>query len=263
MEKGRGTSGPGAFAWLPGRGAEVPVPALRFAVADRAHNLLSGAWTVRVDRHGVFRIAGAGGFGLAKLALRRRGLAFAHATDGGDAVIGCRLAGARQARWLPAPAAAPWHVLTLSFPTEYLRHGARPPGDPQRRPMILLPDAGPGRMIRIAFLLADAAAGRVDYEERSDLYLGRVTDGRRSLLVMRRIVESDLAACSGRLVKLSPEAPLALHARAGKAPSDEIGLLLLEPGKEHLDIVELHNLCRKASLAPVADRPGQLGFAFD
>lgn len=254
----------GAFAWVPYRGEEAPVPALRFAITDRAHRLISGAWSVRVDRHGVFRIAGAGGFGCVKLALRRRGLAFAHALDGGDAVIGCRLAGAgpRQSRWLPAPDASPWHVITLSFPSEYLRHGSRPSGDPARRPMILLPEAGPGRMVRIAFLLVDAAAGRIDYEERSDLYLGRVTDGRRSLLVMRRIVDSDLAAYSGRLVNLSSEAPLAFHARAGRAPEDELGLLLLDPGRDHLDIVELHNLCRKAPVEPKPTKPGQLGFVF-
>jgi hypothetical protein len=261
VEKGEGTNRPGAYAWLPGRSAEVPVPALRFAVANRAHRRVSGAWTVRVDRHGVFRIAGAGGFGCVKLALRRRGLAFAHALDGGDAVVGCRLAGPREARWLPAPEAAPWHALSLSFPTEYLRHGPRPPGDPVRRPMILLPDAGRGRMARIAFLLVDAAAGRIDYEERGDLYLGRITDGRRSLLVMRRIVESDLAGYSSRLTKLSPEAPLALHSRHGRDARDEFGLLLLDRGKDHLDIVELHNLCRKAPVEP--KRPGQLGFVFD
>ncbi|MBX3560620.1 MAG: hypothetical protein KF780_02300 [Sphingomonas sp.] len=254
-------SGPGAYAWIASRGAEVSVPALRFAVADRAQRLVSGAWTVRADRHGVFRIAGAGGFGCIKLVLRRRGLAFAYALDGGDAVIGCRLVGAgpRATRWLPAPEAAPWHAISLSFPTEYLRHGPRPPGDPARRPMILLPDAGRGRMVRVAFLLADAATGRIDYEESSDLYLGRVTDGRRSLLVMRRIVESDLAACSARLARLSPEAPLALHARVGKDAQDELGLLLLDAGKDHLDMVELHNLCRRA---PAAQKPGQLGFDF-
>lgn len=258
-------SGPGAYAWIASRGAEAPVSALRFAIADEAHRLVSGAWTVRVDRHGVFRIAGVGGFGCIKLALRRRGLAFAHASDGGDAVVGCALAGAgsRRPQWLPAPDAAPWHALSLSFPSEYLRHGPRPPGDPARRPMILLPDAGRGRMVRIAFLLADAAAGRIDYEERSDLYLGRVTDGRRSLLVMRRIVDSDLAAYSGRLVRLSPEAPLALHSRLGTGPRDELGLLLLAPGPDHLDIVELHNLCRKAPAEPKPAKPSQLGFAFD
>ncbi len=258
-------SGRGAFMWLPGRGAEAPVPALRFAIADHAHRLVSGAWTVRVDRHGVFRIAGAGGFGMMKLALRRRGLAFSHASDGGDAIVGCRLpaGGPRAARWVPAPEAAPWHALTLSFPFEYLRRASRPAGDPQRRPMILLPEAQRGWMVRIAFLLVDAATGRIDYEEDSDLYLGRVTDGRRSLLVMRRIVESDLAACSARLVRLSPGAPLGLHSRLGSGPQDELGLLLLEPGKEHLDIVELHNLCRRAPAEPpAATGPRQLGFRF-
>lgn len=258
-------SGAGAFVWLPRQGVEAPVPALRFAVADDAHRLVSGAWTVRADRHGVFRIAGAGGFGCMKLTLRRRGLAFAYAPDGGDAIVGCRVAGpgARRAHWLPAPETAPWHALTLSFPFEYSRRAPRPAGDPARRPMILLPPAGRGRMVRIAFLLADAAAGRIDYEDRSDLYLGRVTDGRRSLLVMRRIVESDLAGYSARLVRLSPEAPLALHSRAGAPPEDELGLLLLDPGRDHLDMVELHNLCRKAPAAPTTTpRPRQLGFEF-
>lgn len=256
-------SQPGAFVWLPNRG-EVPVPALRFAIGDREQRLVSGAWAVRAERHGVFRIAGAGGFGLTKLSLRRRGLAFTHAEDGGDALIGCALAaGARRARWLPAPEAVPWHAFSLSFPFEYLRRTPRPAGDPQRRPMILLPEPKRGWMVRIAFLLVDAPAGRIDYEERSDLYLGRVTDGRRSLLVMRRIIESDLAGFSARLVRLSPGAPLALHARAGVSPQDELGLLLLNAGADHLDLVELHNLCRRVPATPEeAHKRGQLGFGF-
>lgn len=258
-------SGAGAFTWLPGRGAEAPVSALRFAIADHAHRLVSGAWTVRVDRHGVFRIAGAGGFGAMKLALRRRGLAFSHALDGGDAIVGCRLAPGvpRTPRWVPAPDAAPWHALTLSFPFEYLRRAPRPAGDPGRRPMVLLPAAQRGWMVRIAFLLADAATGRIDYEEHSDLYLGRVTDGRRSLLVMRRIVESDLSAYGARLARLSPGAPLGLHSRVGTDARDEIGLLLLGPGRDHLDIVELHNLCRRAPAGQAAGAgPRQLGLPF-
>lgn len=258
-------SGTGAFLWLPGRGAEAPVAALRFAIADHAHRRVSGAWTMRVDRHGVFRIAGVGGFGTVRLALRRRGLAFSHASDGGDAVVGCGLAagGPREPRWVPAPDAAPWHAFSLSFPFEYLRRAPLPAGDPGRRPMILLPETRRGWMVRIAFLLVDAATGRIDYEQDSDLYLGRVTDGRRSLLVMRRIVESDLAAYSARLVRLSPGAPLALHSRAGKTPLDELGLLLLDPGKDHLDIVELHNLCRRAPAEPpAAPGPRQLGLPF-
>lgn len=246
--------GPGAFVWLPDRG-EVPVKALRFAIGDRERRIVSGAWTVQADRHGLFRIAGAGAFGLVRLALRRRGLAFAHAEVEGDAIVGRGIAppGPRSPRWIAAPDQPPWHAASLSFPSEFLRRAPCPAGDTVRRPLILLPDAGRGRMVRIAFLLVASISGRVDYEDRSDLYLGRVTDGRgRSLLVMRRIVESDLGGYSARLSRLSPGAPLALHARAAGPGDPERGLLLLEPGRDHLDIVELHNLHRATPLEPVA-----------
>lgn len=247
---------PGAFIWLPQQG-EVPAPALRFVIADRAQRTVSGAWTVRADRRGVFRIAGAGGFGLVTLAIRRRGLAFSHARDGETALVGRHIAppGPRPGRWLPAPDTAPWHACSLSFPFEFLRRTARPLADPARRPAILLPETERGRMYRIAFLVTESLSGRVDYEDRSDLYLGRVTDGRsRSLLVIGRVVDSDLPALSQRLSRLSPDAPLGLHSRVGAPPEEERGLLLLDPGADHLDMIELHNLHRPAP-APSAS-PG-------
>lgn len=243
---------PGAFIWLPQQG-ELAVPALRFAIADRARRTVSGAWAVRVDRHGVFRIAGAGSFGLITLAIRRRGLAFSHAVDGGAMIVGRQIAppGPRATRWVPAPDHAPWHACSLSFPFEFLRRTAQPPADPARRPAILLPESERGRMYRVAFLVTDSLSGRVDYEDRSDLYLGRATDGRsRSLLVMGRVVDSDLAMLSDRLSRLSPQAPLRLHSRTGAPPDEECGLLLLEPGADHLDMVELHNLHRAAPAGP-------------
>lgn len=253
---------PGAFIWLPQQG-EVPAPALRFTIADRAQNIVSGAWTVRADRHGVFRIAGAGGFGLVTLAIRRRGLAFSHARDGDAALVGRQIAlpGPRASRWLPAPDTAPWHACSLSFPFEFLRRTARPHADPARRPAILLPGTERGRMYRIAFLVTESLSGRVDYEDRSDLYLGRVTDGRsRSLLVIGRVVDSDLPALSSRLSRLSPDAPLRLHSHVGAPPEEERGLLLLDPGADHLDMIELHNLYRAAPTAPagMAVPPRQL-----
>lgn len=248
---------PGAYVWLPQRG-EVAAPALRFTIADRAQAAVSGAWSVRADRHGVFRIAGAGGFGLVTFAIRRRGLAFRHARDGDAALVARGIAppGRRRESWIPAPQAAPWHACSLSFPFEFLRRTARPLADPGRRPAILLPEAERGRMYRIAFLVTESLAGRIDYEDRSDLYLGRVTDGRsRSLLVIGRVVDSDLAMLSQRLSRLSPQAPLSLHSRAGAPPEAERGLLLFEPGPDHLDLIELHNLHRAA---PSPAAPAQL-----
>lgn len=259
---------PGAFVWLPGKG-EVPARAVRFAIADRSRQLVSGAWTVFADRHGVFRIAGAGGFGLTTLAIRRRGLAFSHAVDGGTALVGCGLMPeGRAPRWIPAPDEPSWHAASLAFPCEFLRRTSQPAGDPQRRPMTLLPEPERGRMYRIAFLVTDSVSGRVDYEDRSDLYLGRVTDGRRrSLLILGRVIDSDLAALSGTLARLSPDAPLRLHSHAKAPAAEERGLLLLTPGTDHLDIVELHNLHRPLPAAAKprtgAARAGQLQLPFD
>lgn len=258
---------PGAFVWLPEKG-EVPARAVRFAIADRSRRLVSGAWSVFADRHGVFRIAGTGGFGLTTLAVRRRGLAFSHASDRETPFVGCGLMPeGRAARWIAAPEAPSWHAASLAFPCEFLRRTSRPAGDPARRPMILLPEPERGRMYRIALLVTDSTTGRVDYEDRSDLYLGRVTDGRRrSLLILGRVVDSDLGALSHTLSRLSPEAPLRLHSHVRAPPAEERGLLLLTPGTGHLDIVELHNLYRPAPAsveprkAPV--RAGQLQFPF-
>lgn len=260
-------SGPGAFVWLPDKG-EVPVPAVRFAIADRSRRPVSGAWTVRADRRGVFRIGGAGGFGLASLAIRRRGVGFSHARDGDTALVASGIAPeARQARWIPAPDTPSWHAASLAFPCEFLRRTPQPAGDPQRRPMILLPEPERGRMYRIAFLVTDSLTGRVDYEDRSDLYLGRVTDGRRrSLLILGRVIDSDLAALSGTLSRLSPDAPLRLHSHAKAPAAEERGLLLLTPGAGHLDIVELHNLYRSVPAnGPRGEpaRPDQLPLPFE
>jgi hypothetical protein len=258
---------PGAFVWLPGKG-EAPARAVRFAIGDRSRRLVSGAWTVFADRHGVFRIAGTGGFGLTTLAIRRRGLAFSHASDGDIPFVGCGLMpDGRAARWIAAPDAPSWHAASLAFPCEFLRRTPRPAGDPVRRPMIQLPEPERGRMYRIAFLVTDSVSGRVDYEDRSDLYLGRVTDGRRrSLLILGRVVDSDLAALSHTLSRLSPEAPLRLHSHVRAPPAQERGLLLLTPGTGHLDIVELHNLHHPASVATgpraAPARADQLQFPF-
>lgn len=253
-------SGPGAFVWLPDKG-EVPAPAVRFAIADRSRRLVSGAWTVRADRHGVFRIGGAGGFGLASLAMRRRGLAFSHVHDGDTALVAHGIAPeARRARWIPAPDTPSWHAASLAFPCEFLRRTPQPAGDPGRRPMILLPEPERGRMYRIAFLVTDSLTGRVDYEDRSDLYLGRVTDGRRrSLLILGRVIDSDLATLSGTLSRLSPDAPLRLHSHAKAPAAEERGLLLLTPGAGHLDIVELHNLYRPAPADGMQGDPARRG----
>jgi hypothetical protein len=254
---------PGAYVWLPHAG-EVPARAIRFAIGDPSRRLVSGAWTIGVSRHGLFRIAGAGGFGLTTLVARRRGVGFSHAEDGGAAIVGRHIAppAPRRARWLPAPDQPSWHMLSLSFPFEFLRRTPQPLNE--RRPMILLPQAERGRMYRVAFQLTATASGRIDYEDPSDRYLGRVTDGRgRTLLIMGRVVDSDLATLSARLSRLSPDAPLSLHGRAAAPPEEERGLLLLTPGPDHLDIVELHNLRRAAPTIAVA-APGrrQLKFAF-
>ncbi|MDQ8756079.1 hypothetical protein RCO27_07530 [Sphingosinicella sp. LHD-64] len=245
-----------AYIWLPHAG-EVPARAVRFAVADRARQLVSGAWTVIADRHGAFHVAGAGGFGLARLAIRRRGLAFSQSHDGTTPLVARGIAspGPRTSRWIPAPGTTPWHALSISFPAEYLRRTPGAPGDPGRRPMIQLPVPEPGRMYRIAFLVTDSAFGRIDYEDRSDRYLGRVTDGRsRSLLILARVVDSDLAALSARLSRLSPQAPLRLFSRTGAPAGDERGLLFPAAEADHLDLVELHNLYRPPLDGPAPAR---------
>jgi hypothetical protein len=256
---------PGAFVWLPDKG-EVPARAVRFAIGDRTRRRVSGAWTVIADRHGVFRIAGAGGFGLTTLAIRRRGLSFSHGIDGDTPVVDRGSARqARTARWIPAPGTPTWHAASLAFPSEFLRRTPQSAGDPDRRPMILLPEPERGRMYRIAFLATDSLTGRIDYEDRSDLYLGRVTDGRRrSLLILGRVIDSDLATLSATLSRLSPEAPLRLHSHVKAPAAEETGLLLLAPGADHLDMIELHNLHRPAPAGPPPGlmRAGQLQFPF-
>lgn len=243
---------PKARVWIPDVG-EVATDKVRFGIGDAAGNLLSGQWTVS-ENNGHFYVSGSGLTGSMKFSFHKDILNWSFVQEAHSSLVerGIAPADSRHVHKIPIPAERVWCGLSIAFPHEFLRNMPQAPKNTSKRPTILLPKPAPGRMYKVAFLLTNDSTGHVRYEDPSDLYLGRVSDGRdRSLLMIGRALDYDVTKMVTEARRVAGAAKLPLQVEASIDPDADLAMLLFSAEPAHLSVVEVHNV-RKTPLSKQA-----------